>query len=89
MGREPADERSRVSHRRCGGGCHDPPSEPWSATPPRGIAYWETLHRIVNNYKTRASLDRHLDQHAGAGTARMLTCDLSTEYVRFNAEYTT
>jgi len=30
-----------------------------------------------------------LDLHSGPGCATILTCDLSEEYVRFNAEYTT
>jgi len=34
-------------------------------------------------------IDVHLDLGAGSGRARFLTCDLSYDYVRINAEYTT
>jgi len=34
-------------------------------------------------------IDVHLDLGAGDGRARFLTCDLSYDYVKINAEYTT
>jgi len=37
----------------------------------------------------QTSFRLELDLHLGTGTARMLASDLSPEYVRFNAEYTT
>jgi glutamate N-acetyltransferase/amino-acid N-acetyltransferase len=47
-----------------------------------------SLRRAAARMRRREfTVELHL--HAGQGAARMLTCDLSTDYVRFNAEYTT
>jgi len=46
------------------------------------------LRRAATRMRRREfTVELHL--HAGRSAARMLTCDLSPEYVRFNAEYTT
>jgi glutamate N-acetyltransferase / amino-acid N-acetyltransferase len=54
----------------------------------RGEPVPAALRRAASRMRRREfTVELHL--HAGKGTARMLTCDLSTDYVRFNAEYTT
>jgi len=54
----------------------------------RGAPVPGALRRAAARMRRRDfTVELHL--HAGGGTARMLTCDLSTDYVRFNAEYTT
>jgi glutamate N-acetyltransferase/amino-acid N-acetyltransferase len=54
----------------------------------RGAPIAGALRRAAARMRRREfAVELHL--HAGRGTARMLTCDLSTDYVRFNAEYTT
>jgi glutamate N-acetyltransferase/amino-acid N-acetyltransferase len=39
--------------------------------------------------KTNREIRLHIDLGIGAASWTVWTCDLSTEYVRFNAEYTT
>jgi glutamate N-acetyltransferase/amino-acid N-acetyltransferase len=54
----------------------------------RGEPVPAALRRAAARMRRREfAVELHL--HAGTGRARMLTCDLSTDYVRFNAEYTT
>jgi glutamate N-acetyltransferase/amino-acid N-acetyltransferase len=54
----------------------------------RGAPVAGALRRAGARMRRREfAVELHL--HAGRGTARMLTCDLSMDYVRFNAEYTT
>jgi glutamate N-acetyltransferase/amino-acid N-acetyltransferase len=44
---------------------------------------------LSESLRSRRAVDLRLTLESGEGTARFWTCDLTADYVRLNADYTT